>query len=343
MTILLPAWWAILTNLKLPQQNIPHDVQTQWNSAYDMLSFVLKYRVAVESMTQRWDLGLHRYDLDANEWQLAQQLKDVLMVRCCHPRWMLAYLTSCLPVTPLSSLLCLCILTDILQQTLKEATLFFSCSTPNLATMIPAMDHIDNVLASFTWDMEYNEAIREGISLARNTLNWYYSLTDSSEVYWISMSKYIEPFEVIYWQNAVLHPWHKLAYFRNAGWTTDWIQVAEDLIHEEYECYMAIEVLGEEAPDTGSAEAGVDDQVSHQLVPLIWYTDEAHPAKREHFWSIIRSCTTQASWSVVWSRPLSNQWCGECGGCPIVVAREARYLSSAISQYQVSLVFYIYM
>ena len=45
--------------------------------------------------------------------------------------------------------------------------------------------------------------------------------------------------------------------------------MAEDLVCEEYEHYTAIEVPGEEAPDTGSAEAGVDDQVSHQLVPLI--------------------------------------------------------------------------
>jgi hypothetical protein len=42
---------------------------------------------------------------------------------------------------------------------LKDATLFFSRRTPNLATVIPAMDHIDNVLEDFTWDTKYHTAI----------------------------------------------------------------------------------------------------------------------------------------------------------------------------------------
>jgi hypothetical protein len=59
---------------------MPHDIQTHWNSTYDMLSFALEYRSAVESMTQIKDLGLRSYELEVEEWELAQQLTDMLKV-----------------------------------------------------------------------------------------------------------------------------------------------------------------------------------------------------------------------------------------------------------------------
>lgn len=79
-TILLPAWHDALASLKLPQRNMPRDVQTRWNSTYDMLRFALKYKKAVNIMTQTRELGLRRYELSPEEWVLAQQLSDVLEV-----------------------------------------------------------------------------------------------------------------------------------------------------------------------------------------------------------------------------------------------------------------------
>ncbi|KAF8322390.1 hypothetical protein F5887DRAFT_832574, partial [Amanita rubescens] len=97
-------------------------------------------------------------------------------------------------------------------QILKDATSFFSRPSPNLsATVIPAMDHIEDVLKKFSRKTEYDIAIRSAVDLARSTLNRYYSLTDSSEVYRISM---------------ILHPRHKLVYFRNLNWPSDWIKLA---------------------------------------------------------------------------------------------------------------------
>ncbi|KAF9561572.1 hypothetical protein CPC08DRAFT_600203, partial [Agrocybe pediades] len=52
------------------------------------------------------------------------------------------------------------------------------------------------------------------------TLNKYYNATDHSEVYRIAM---------------VLHPRHKLSYFKKAGWKDSWIQTAEDIVRAEYE------------------------------------------------------------------------------------------------------------
>jgi hypothetical protein len=32
----------------------------------------------------------------------------------------------------------------------------------------------------------------------------------------------------------VLHPHHKLDYFKTAGWEAEWIQTASDLVHHEF-------------------------------------------------------------------------------------------------------------
>ncbi|TFY73210.1 hypothetical protein EWM64_g10802 [Hericium alpestre] len=190
-TILLPAWKATLTDLKLPIRMIPHNVATHWNSTYDMLMFALQYKKAVRTIVGDTHLGLEKYELTAHEWQIAEQLRDVLHI-------------------------------------LKDATLFFSRATPNLATVIPTMDHIDHRLATDSLDPKFNAAIRASLTMAKKTLNHYYDLTDSSEVYRIAM---------------VLHPCHKLEYFKNANWETDWINTACDLVQDEYKrSYASLEV-----------------------------------------------------------------------------------------------------
>jgi hypothetical protein len=37
----------------------------------------------------------------------------------------------------------------------------------------------------------------------------------------------------------VLHPRHKLAYFKSANWEPEWIESAEKIVREEYECSYA--------------------------------------------------------------------------------------------------------
>ena len=72
---------------------------------------------------------------------------------------------------------------------LKDATLFFSRSMPNLAHVIPAMDHIEEKLSIGSLAMSNNPAIRAVLTIAQKTLNRYYGLTDSSEVYRIAMDE----------------------------------------------------------------------------------------------------------------------------------------------------------
>ena len=74
-------------------------------------------------------------------------------------------------------------------QVFKDATLFFSRSTPNLATVIPAMDHIDKLLSTNSLDAKYEPSIRAALGIAKKTLNRYYDKTDSSEVYRIAMGE----------------------------------------------------------------------------------------------------------------------------------------------------------
>jgi hypothetical protein len=70
----------------------------------------------------------------------------------------------------------------------KEVTLRFSADTPSLPTVIPAMDAIDQHLATAITGSTYNSAIKASLALGKNLLNKYYSLTDISDLYRIAMS-----------------------------------------------------------------------------------------------------------------------------------------------------------
>jgi hypothetical protein len=60
---------------------MPRDVTTRWNSTYDMLSFALEYRKAIDILTADRRHGLRAYELSEREWTIASQLCDVLKVR----------------------------------------------------------------------------------------------------------------------------------------------------------------------------------------------------------------------------------------------------------------------
>jgi hypothetical protein len=76
-------------------------------------------------------------------------------------------------------------------QILKDATLFFSRSTPNQATIIPAMDVIDEKLTTQSLDRSrFDASIRASLGIAKKTLNRYYNMTDWSEVYRIAMGEF---------------------------------------------------------------------------------------------------------------------------------------------------------
>lgn len=82
----------------------------------------------------------------------------------------------------------------------KDATLFFSRGAgkgdrsenqkiPNLATVIPAMDHIDSVLATNAVNSRCCLAVQAALAIGKRTLNLYYSKTDYSNIYRIAMGE----------------------------------------------------------------------------------------------------------------------------------------------------------
>ena len=62
---------------------MPRDVVTRWNSTYEMLEFALEYRKVIDEILE--DREMRKYELEEEEWDLVQQLCDILEV-CCFPR-----------------------------------------------------------------------------------------------------------------------------------------------------------------------------------------------------------------------------------------------------------------
>ncbi|KIM60170.1 hypothetical protein SCLCIDRAFT_124853, partial [Scleroderma citrinum Foug A] len=152
-TLILPVWREILKDLRMKVSCMPRDVMTQWNSLFDLLEYALKHWKAIDLVMQRRELGMRDLELSNNEWELVEQLHSILKI-------------------------------------LKDAMLFFSRSTPTLAAVIPAMDHIDMEFATSACNKKLLLSIRSSVSLAKMTLNRYYPHTDKSEVYHIAMGNY---------------------------------------------------------------------------------------------------------------------------------------------------------
>jgi hypothetical protein len=76
-----------------------------------MLNFAIEYKAAIDKITGDRTTELRDLELNNADWKIARQLRDTLKI-------------------------------------FKDATLFFSRGTPNLATVIPAMDLIDEHLTT---------------------------------------------------------------------------------------------------------------------------------------------------------------------------------------------------
>jgi hypothetical protein len=59
---------------------MPRDVTTRWNSTFDMLVFGVEYRVAINEISGDRALKLRKFELNAEEWEIAVQLRNVLKV-----------------------------------------------------------------------------------------------------------------------------------------------------------------------------------------------------------------------------------------------------------------------
>ena len=97
------------------------------------------------------------------------------------------------------------------------------------------MGHIDEHLATATIDNKYPLAIKAALAIGKKTLNRYYDKTDHSEIFRIAMGTLFSYSSTFFsYLQLVLHPRHKLKYFKNAGWQDDWIEQAEEIVRTEF-------------------------------------------------------------------------------------------------------------
>ena len=129
--------------------------------------------------------------------------------------------------------------------------------------VIPAMDYIDKVFTNGALKKEVlHPAICAVIGLGKRTLNHYYSLTDSSELYRIAMGKQLTVINVNTYSHSfsiVLHPCHKLEYFKLAGWKPPWIATARKLVNDRYDKSYAAYHTSEDS----DGQADIDTEVCY--------------------------------------------------------------------------------
>jgi hypothetical protein len=77
---LTPQWLDQCDKFKKPQNVMPRDVATRWNSTYDMLTFAIRYKDVIDAMCHPDSVTLKQYKLNVAEWALLTDLKEVLKV-----------------------------------------------------------------------------------------------------------------------------------------------------------------------------------------------------------------------------------------------------------------------
>lgn len=137
------------------------------------------------------------------------------------------------------------------------------------------MDRIDAQLSTDILDPKYRPSVRVAVALGKKTLNKYYDWTDHSELYRISMSTSFYSTgtpgpSLMLALPIVLHPGHKLEYFRDNDWDEEWIDAAKEITRKEYERKYAGHVKPD-GPRTASGAASTSAQVRPLLVHA-WYT-----------------------------------------------------------------------
>ncbi|KAJ7052447.1 hypothetical protein C8F01DRAFT_998057, partial [Mycena amicta] len=137
------------------QKLIPRDVATRWNSTYAMLSFASEYKAVVNAITGDQQLDLRKYEISDNEWVIVDDIVYAL-------------------------------------ETFYKATIFFSadsCST--ILHVITSFDKIDDLITTTIVPTDSKKRalqapIRRALTLAKATMNKYYSATDNSNIYRIA-------------------------------------------------------------------------------------------------------------------------------------------------------------
>ncbi|KAJ6454645.1 hypothetical protein C8R45DRAFT_881900, partial [Mycena sanguinolenta] len=139
-----------------------------------MIIVALHYRRAYREFTTDESNGLQKFVLTGAEWTVLEDLRYIL-------------------------------------GSFKDATLFFSRDSATLASVIPAMDKIDSLLATAvlkipTGDQKFSVPVKVALLASKRTLNRYYSLAFHSRVCRIAL---------------ILHPRYKIGYLHENEWEAE--------------------------------------------------------------------------------------------------------------------------
>ena len=142
---------------------------------------------------------------------------------------------------------------------------------PNLATVLPAMDHIDKVLSASTDSLSrFSLAICATLVIGKRTLSKYYNKTWELDVYRITMGTFpflISNIVVCFWPHLVLHPHYKLDYFKRNHWDDAAIDAAHKVVQDAYDkSYWVMDIEGDE----DMTHASGNDMVSHLFLFSNW-------------------------------------------------------------------------
>ena len=147
-------------------------VPTRWNSELDCVEAHIFFRPVIEAFTSPTENGLAAYRLTRTQWDLAEDVADVLMVR---PLWR----TSCIS---------LCITLIICGQIFKKPTLLYSqANLPLICDVLQMIDTIETGLIKAHDNIDAPNvacvAAHSGLLLLRK----YHSLTNECEIYCIAV------------------------------------------------------------------------------------------------------------------------------------------------------------
>ncbi|KAF8584156.1 hypothetical protein K439DRAFT_1346748, partial [Ramaria rubella] len=147
---LLKAYKKALVDADLEHQELPWDVSTRWNSMAELLSVTIKVYKAINDITDKCANKVTKLWLSKKEWQIARDLLPGLL----------------------------------------EITKHISRSNvPMLHKVILLIDNISHALNSLITNVDLHLSICHAAFRGRTVLNKYYSKTDQSELYRLSLCK----------------------------------------------------------------------------------------------------------------------------------------------------------
>lgn len=88
---------------------------------------------------------------------------------------------------------------------------------------------------------------------------------------WVSTQHLYLTFITSFLTFAVLHPWHKLEYFKQAKWEQDWIDTALDLVREMYDSSYALLEVEEE-----TLEHEAEEEITQVCAQTLFRLDQGY-------------------------------------------------------------------